>query len=49
MSLPTREDIPNVNRGSSFWLTVIGFWLVMVIVGVTLALALGIWHIWLAF
>ncbi len=52
MSLPTRDDASHAAsraRGSAFWLTVIGFWLLMVVVGVTLTLALGIWHIWLAF
>lgn len=36
-------------RGSAFWLTVAGFWLVMLVVAGTLALALAIWNLIEAF
>jgi hypothetical protein len=43
------EEMTDIrNRGvkdSPFWVGVIVIWLIMVIVGVTLALALGIWNL----
>jgi len=43
------EDQPEITnrsvKDSSFWIGVIVVWILMVIVGVTLALALGIWHL----
>lgn len=36
-------------RSNPFWIAVLMIWIVMLIIGVTLALALGIWNIWQAF
>ncbi len=36
-------------RSNPFWVVVFIVWIVMLIFGFTLALALGIWNIWQAF
>ncbi len=44
MTLPTRDDAVAASR-TPFWLAVISFWLVMLIVAVTLTIALAIWNL----
>lgn len=46
--IPTPEDARKAT-GSSFWVGVIAFWLVLFIVAVTLALLLAIWTLVEAF
>lgn len=46
---PTERNAAAKVTGSPFWMMVIGFWLVLGIVAVTLALGLAIWNLIEAF
>lgn len=42
-------DAARKATGSSLWLFIFALWILLFAVGVTLALALGIWNLWQAF
>jgi hypothetical protein len=42
-------DIDRHWMGHPFWVAFFVLWILMVVVAVTLALALGIWNLWQAF
>ncbi len=43
--IPTEKGF----MGNPFWIAIAVIWILMVVVALTLALALGIWNLWLAF